>query len=178
MTSLATATVGPPAAIYREEQWFGWWVYAGLGLVSALAWVILFDRTIGQVNPWFGWHGRAVKVLVAGGVVLPPALVLGALRMLTLVTPAELRISFGFLPAYKRVVAIDAIASIEVVQYHPIRDYGGWGLRFRPDGERAYNARGDRGVRIRLRDGSRLLIGSQRPEELARALDAVHRPGI
>ena len=178
MTSLATATVGPPVAIYREEQWFGWWAYAGLGLVSALAWVILFDRTIGHANPWIGWHGRAAKILVAGGVVLPPALVLGALRMVTLVTPAELRISFGFLPTYKRVVALDAINHIEVVQYHPIRDYGGWGLRFSRDGERIYNARGSRGVRIQLRDGSRLLIGSQRPEELARALEATHRTGI
>ena len=178
MTLLATASVGPPAAIYREEQWFGWWVYTGLGLISALAWIILYDRTIGQPNPWVGMHGRAFKLLVAGGVVLPPAVVIGALRMVTMVTPAELRISFGWLATYRRVIAADAIVGVEVIQYHPIRDYGGWGLRFTRDGERIYNARGDRGVRIRLRDGSRLLIGSQRSEELALALDAARRPGL
>jgi hypothetical protein len=40
------------------------------------------------------------------------------------------------------------------------------------------NARGDRGVRIELADGSRLLVGSQRPEDLALALErAMLRPG-
>ena len=98
--------------------------------------------------------------------------------MLTIVTPAELRVSFGFLSTYRRIMPVDAIASVEVVQYHPIRDYGGWGLRFGRDGERIYNARGDRGVRLRLRDGSRLLIGSQRPDDLALAIEAARRPGI
>ena len=172
------AAVRPPGAIYREEQWFGWWVYAGLGLISAAAWILLFDRTVGRPDPWFQFHGRAFKLAVLGGLIGPPALVVGALRMLTLVTPIELRISFGFVPTYRRVVAVDAIASIEVVQYHPIRTYAGWGVRFGRDGERIYNARGDRGVRITLRDGTRLLVGSQRPEQFALAIEAARRPGI
>lgn len=177
MTSLATA-VQPPAAIYREEQWFGWWVYVGLALISALAWIVLLDRTVGQPNLWVGLHGRAFKILVAGGVVLPPAIVIGALRMLTLVTPTELRVSFGFLPTYRRVIAVDAVVSVEPIHYHPIRDHGGWGLRIARNGERIYNARGDRGVRLHLRDGTRLLIGSQRPDELALAIEAARRPGL
>lgn len=176
--SLSVATIQPPAAIYREEQWFGWWVYAGLGLIFALAWVVLVDRTVGRPDLWVALHGRAFKLAVAAGLVVPPAIVVGALRMLTLVTPTELRISFGFLPTYRRVVALDAIGSIEVVQYHPLRAYAGWGVRFGRDGERVYNARGDRGVRITLRDGSRLLVGSQRPEQFALAIEAARRPGI
>ncbi len=177
MTSLATA-VQPPAAIYREEQWFGWWIYAALGLISALAWVVLLDRTSGRPDLWLGLHGRAFKILVAAGVLIPPTLVVAALRMVTLVTPTEVRISFGLLNTFRRSIAAEAIARVEVVHYHPIRDYGGWGLRFGRDGERIYNARGHRGVRLYLRDGSRILVGSQRPEELALAIDAVRRPGI
>ena len=176
--SLAVAAVPPPSAIYREEQWFSWWMYAVLGLISALAWLILFDRTVGGPFPWFPWRGPALKTLVAAGVVLPPSVVVAALRMVTLVTPGDLRISFGFLATYRRVIAHDAISAVEVVQYHPVRDYGGWGLRFGRDGERVYNARGDRGVRMHLRDGSRLLIGSQHPEQLALAIEAARRPGL
>ena len=176
--SLAAATLQPPSAIYREEQLFGWWVYAGLGLVSALAWVVLFDRTIGWAVPWIAWHGRAFKAVVAAGVVLPPSVVIGALRMITLVTPGDLRISFGFLPTVRRIVPLDAIASIEVVHYHPIRDHAGWGFRFGRDGERVYNARGNKGVRVRLRDGSKLLVGSQHPDQLALAIEAARRPGL
>jgi hypothetical protein len=34
----------------------------------------------------------------------------------------------------------------------------------------AYNVRGDRGVQLVLRDGRRVLIGSQRADELAKAI--------
>ena len=176
--SLAAAALQPPSAIYREEQWFGWWTYAGLGLISALAWVVLVDRTVGWSVPWIAWHGRAFKALVAAGLVVPPAIVVAALRMVTLVTPGSLRISFGFLPTVRRIVPLDAIASIEVVHYHPIRDHVGWGFRLGREGERIYSARGDRGVRVRLRDGTKLLVGSQRPDQLALAIEAARRPGL
>ena len=175
---MATAAVAPPRAIYREEQWFGWWLYAGLAVVSALAWAVLLDRKFGWPAQWTPFHGPLVKALVAGGVVLPPAVVVGALRMLTLVTPTEIRVSFGFLATYRRVIPVDAVASLEVVQYHPVRDYGGWGLRVGRDGERVLTARGDRAVRLVLRDGSRFLIGTQRAEQFALAIEAARRPGL
>ena len=43
---------------------------------------------------------------------------------------------------------------------------------------RAFIARGTRGVRLELIDGTRLLIGSQRPEALAAVLDGALRPGV
>lgn len=175
---MATAAVAPPGAIYREEQWFGWWLYAGLGVVSALAWAVLLDRKFGWPAQWTPFHGPLVKALVAGGVVLPPAVVGAVLRMLTLVTPTEVRVSFGFLATYRRVIPVDAVASLEVVHYHPVRDHGGWGLRVGRDGERVLTARGDRAVRLVLRDGSKFLIGTQRPEQFALAIEAARRPGL
>ena len=70
---------------------------------------------------------------------------------------------------------IGTIRSIEVVTYRPIADYGFWGIRTGRDGERALIARGNRGVRLELADGTRLLIGSQRPEALAAAMDRTLR---
>lgn len=176
--SLAVAAVPRPGAIYREEQWFGWWLYAGLGLICALACVFVFDRTFGWSSPLLSFHGRLLKIIVASGVILPPAIVVGVLRMVTLVTPGTVRVSFGFLATYRRDITLDSIVAIEVIQYHPVRDYAGWGIRFGREGERVYNARGDRGVRMQLRDGSKVVIGSQRPEQLALAIEAARRPGI
>ena len=176
--SLAVAAVPPPSALYREEQWFGWWLYAILGLISALAWLVLVDRTLGWNDPNMRFHGCGFKSLVAAGLVIPPAIIVCALRMVTLVTPSDIRISFGFLVTLRRVVLVDQVQAVEVVQYHPIRNFGGWGFRIGRDGERVYNARGDRGVRLLLRDGTRLLVGSQNPDQLALAIEAARRPGI
>ena len=50
-----------------------------------------------------------------------------------------------------------------------MKEFGGWGIRVAGDG-RAYNAYGNQGVQLILTDGSRILIGTQRPDELLGAL--------
>lgn len=54
--------------------------------------------------------------------------------------------------------------------YKPMLEYGGWGIRFGKNG-RAYNANGNKGVQLVLKNGKKLLIGSQKPDELVAAID-------
>ncbi len=72
-------------------------------------------------------------------------------------------------PLYRRRIRLADITAAEAVTYSPLVEYGGWGIKGLP-GNSAINARGNRGVRLTLRDGRRILIGSQRPDELAAAL--------
>ncbi len=176
--SLSVVALQPPSAIYREEQRFGWWVYATLALIMAVAWAALLGRDHGMARAIAGPHARLFAAGVSSGLAVPVLLVVGVLRMTTVVTPGEVQVWFGWVPTYRRAVAAGSIARVEVVQYRPIRDHRGWGIRATRDGERVLNARGDRGVRLHLVDGSKVLIGSQRPEELALAVTGVLRPGI
>ena len=176
--SLTVAAIQPPAAIFREEQRFGWWTYIILALMMLGAWSVYLGRGHGFPHPIVLEHNRTVSAGIALGLTLPVLLVLGVLRMTTIVTPAEVRVWLGFLPSYRRSIPISTIDRVEVVQFHPWADHGGWGVLHGRDGERVVTARGDRGVRLHLRDGSRLLIGSQRPEQLALAVEGALRPGI
>jgi hypothetical protein len=177
LVSLSVAAIQPPTAIYREEQRFAWWCYALPVLVMGPAWWIFLEHGPAGVQA-AGHHVRNTSVGIALGMGLPLLLVLGVLRMITVVTPTEARVWFGWIPIYRRAIPIGTIKRVEVVRYRPIADYGGWGICHGRDGERVLNARGDRGVRLDLTDGSRLLIGSQRPEELALALEGALRTGI
>lgn len=67
----------------------------------------------------------------------------------------------------RRSLPFAEIESAEAVVYRPLRDYGGWGLRVSGKGK-AYNMRGNRGVQLKLKNGGNVLVGSQRPDELAR----------
>ena len=170
-----SVVIQPPSAIYREEQRFAWLVYAPVFLMMLVAWLMIENRArIGL--PIFGHRGELVLLGLFGCLMIPPLLLVGLLRMTTLVTPTEVRIWFGFIPTYRRAIPIGAIARVEVVDYRPIRDCGGWGIRITRDGERVLTARGNRGVRLFLVDGSKILIGSQRPEELAIAVEGALRP--
>ena len=90
--------------------------------------------------------------------------------MTTEATEDVLTVWYGWLPIYRRSVVIADLQSCKVVEYRPIADHCGWGVRSGRDGERVLTARGDRGVRLVFPDGGKLLIGSQRPEELAQVL--------
>jgi len=76
-----------------------------------------------------------------------------------------------FYPLTHQKIPFEHIVHCEVRTYNPIREFGGWGIRYGKGGK-AYNVSGNRGVQLDLVNGKRLLIGSGRPEELARAIEA------
>lgn len=177
---MALAAFPPAVVIYREEQNFDWRVYALVAVADLLVWlglVFFHDNPVHAA----GFENPGAIMLALGffvGVVLPVFLIIGFLRMTTEVAPTDVRVWFGWVPTYRRVIPIGSVQRIEVVTYRPLADYGGWGIRQGRDGVRVLNARGNQGVRLELVDGSRLLIGSQRPEDLARALERALRPGV
>ena len=61
------------------------------------------------------------------------------------------------------------IQSCEAKTFRPLLEHGGWGLRCTRDGK-AYTFSGNRGVQLEFTDGKKLLIGSQRADELAIAI--------
>lgn len=85
-------------------------------------------------------------------------------QLTTLVGDADVRVKGLFF--IDRRIAFGDIAVVEPRRYRPLAEYGGWGYRIGPSGK-AYNMRGDEGVQLILKDGGRVLIGSQRAQELA-----------
>jgi hypothetical protein len=162
-------TLQPAAVVYHEEQYFDWRIYSFIGLGEMLTG---FALAHGRV--WSFEFGLGLAL----GLVLLMIVILFLLHMTTEVTPTDLQVWFGWIPTYRRIVPVDTVQSVEVVTYRPIADYGFWGIRSGQDGERALIARGNRGVRLELADGSKLLIGSQKPELLAAALDRSLRSTI
>ena len=66
-------------------------------------------------------------------------------------------------------IDLEQVVSVRAVSYRPILQYGGWGIRWTIKGK-AYNARGNCGVRLDFANGRHLLLGSQRAEELVQTI--------
>ena len=114
-------------------------------------------------SPW------AIALLLALVVLLGALL---TLRLSTTLTSDALDVRYGFL--HRTRVPLSEIALAEAVDYSPVREYGGWGIRG-SGRRRALSARGRQGVLLTRADGTTLLVGSQRPREL---LDALARAGV
>ncbi len=123
---------------------------------------VLYQETQG-FSPW-------IVALMLALIVLLGALL--SLRLTTTVTSDSVAIRYGFL--YKTRVPLSEIALAEAVEYGPVREYGGWGIRGSRR-RRAVNARGNQGVLLTRADGTTLLVGSQRPREM---LEALARAGV
>ena len=78
-----------------------------------------------------------------------------------------------FRPFHRKwvVFGFDSIQKAEASTYRPLKDYGGWGIRYGSRGK-AYNVSGNKGVLLTLADGKNVLIGSKNHEVLCSAINA------
>lgn len=96
-----------------------------------------------------------------------------SMRLVTEVRDNELVVHFVLLWR-RKTIPLTGIRSADALEYSPIFDYGGWGVRRGPGGW-AYNVSGNRGVLLKFYYGKDILVGSQRAEELARAIEERRR---
>jgi hypothetical protein len=59
----------------------------------------------------------------------------------------------------------NTIKSFQVRTYHPLSEYGGWGIKGTKH-DRAFNISGKEGLQLVFKDENRLLIGTQKPQEV------------
>lgn len=64
----------------------------------------------------------------------------------------------------------DELLKIYLRTYQPIAEYGGWGYRIMIGSGKAYTISGKTGIQLELKGGSKLLIGTNKPEEASEAI--------
>lgn len=159
---------------FREVQRFRkpwvWLLILGVAAVQWYGWVqqILLGQPFGN-NPGPDWLVWLSWVLF--GIGLPLAFVYLAL----VVEVNDEGVWLRFTPLARRMIQFADIERCEAVDYQPLRQYGGWGVRGFA-GNRAYNVSGSQGVQLTLRNGDVVLIGSQRAADLALAIDSRLHP--
>jgi hypothetical protein len=167
--------------IFEEEQHFN--PYLTILLPVAILMLVVAAQIVtiasasravdGHPRPDAAWAIALILTLVLPLVVLSGWFV----RLVTEVRTGGVFVRIWPFP-FKH-IRLDGTTSIRSVTYRPLRDYGGWGYRIKlGTGKRALNARGDRGVLIEYAGGRSMLIGSQTPDRLLRAIETLaHQKG-
>jgi hypothetical protein len=81
-------------------------------------------------------------------------------------------VKMGILGIQLLCVKSGEIMSAEVHEFSPLRDFGGYGIRFNQEMQ-AFFLKGDRGVKITTAGNKKYLIGSDQPGHLAAVINAV-----
>jgi len=137
-------------------------------LLTTLLPLIMFA---GAFLSWFSLPWVSIVLIVVGILLVLPY---GGQR--TLVTRNEINIRFGILGIRVLRVKPQEITTIELHDFSPLKDFGGYGIRFNRE-MKAYFQRGTRGVKLTMNDGKRYLIGSDHPEHLSAVVKAVTETG-
>ena len=140
---------------FREIQRLDlkWLIISALVLAAPLAILLYLDKPFNAVN-------------IVLTILLPLTLLytLYAIRLKTIIDPHRIRIKF--FPLANRNISWDDVKSVEIVNY----GLTGWGVVKSPTWGTIYNTRGTVGLLIELKNGERLVIGTQHPDVLSRFL--------
>ena len=152
--------------IFEENQRFNqWWLWLGM---IALTSIFIYQRYPVQLNKEF---------YISFGVL---ALVVFFLLSINLSTRIdEQGIHIKMFPFHLKTVTYNwsELYSVEVVEYNPITEYGGWGLRISRKGK-AFNVRGNKGIKLQTADGRSRMIGTQKFEEAKIAIEQFSNKSI
>lgn len=163
--------------IFKENQkqnskWI-WFLLIILMLTTILASIqqIIFDKSFGN-HPIPNW-----SFIVIFGLLFIFFYLLRKTTLYTEITPN--RILFQYKPFYRKptIIKWEDVKNCYVRLYSPLKEFGGWGARtaFTGKNGKAYNVRGNIGIQLELKDGGKILIGTQKGKEAEIVINSVTR---
>ncbi|MGB5530912.1 MAG: DUF6141 family protein [Ignavibacteriaceae bacterium] len=160
---------------FKEVQRFRqFWLWIIVIVTCAIPWVgmiiqIILSQKFGN-NPAPDWI--IMLIWLVFGIGFP--IFFYSIRLNT-----EVRIEgiyLRFFPFHRKfkIYTYNEIDSYTEREYKPIREFGGWGIRYGLGG-RAYNVYGNKGIQIIFKNKKKLLIGTQKAKEFHKAIQKASR---
>lgn len=158
------------SVLFHEEQKFTqMWVLILVFIPVGMAWYAAIQQL--WLHKPFGSHPAPDIILwivwILFGFGLP--LFFFSAKLSTEVRSDGIYIRFFPFHREFRTLPFESIKQYEAKDYSPFKEYGGYGIRYGKSGK-AYNVSGNRGVQLELVSGRKILIGSNRADELAAAI--------
>jgi len=158
--------------IFQERQWFNqWWIIviylflAGFPLFACYKWFILKEN-LGNVDPT-NWGG-----ILTIFILFPLSLAL--LLLVRLKTTIDDRgITYKYTPVHlnHKTVPWASIQCCYVKKYNALTEFGGWGYKYGRKGLKAMTIKGNKGIYLEMKNGNKLLIGTQKPIEVRQTIN-------
>ncbi|THD30965.1 DUF6141 family protein [uncultured Flavobacterium sp.] len=151
----------------RFRQWWLWFILLGINGL------FLF----GVIKQVVGGEPYGDKPMSNTGLIITMALTVFltflfvSFRLETIIRKDGIYVRFFPFHLKFRHYAWETLTKCYVRQYAPIAEYGGWGLRYGFMGKgKALNVSGNKGLQLEFTDNKKLLIGTNKPNELTEIL--------
>jgi len=148
----------------KFTQWWLWLILIGIALIPVYG--IYKQMFLGEV---FGDKPMSDDGLIGFAILMFLFLLLfWVFKLTTEINSKEIRIQF--FPLTNKLVEWKDVKSAQVLNYGFV---GGWGIRLFTKYGTAYNTKGNKGLALELKNGKKLLVGTQKMEELSEIVENV-----
>jgi hypothetical protein len=153
------------ALLFSEKQRFSqWWLWLLLFVVDAFVLFHIYKQVSDNIQ-------RNVEPWIAFGIVFAITILIYSIRLETRITKDGIYVRFFPFHLKFQYYSWPSMSKAFVRKYRPIGEYGGWGIRFSINGNgRAFNVSGNIGLQLDFLNNKRLLIGTNKADELTRVL--------
>ena len=156
--------------VFVEEQRFNqWWLYLLLAIpLISLVLPFIFnsdDYVNGDKETLTGITISLVTMVIVTMLIL-------SIRLRTKIDENGIYYQFYPINFNEKFIAWRDISKCFIRKYNPLTEYGGWGYRSgigRRKGK-ALNIRGNQGIQLELKNGKKLLLGTQKDSEVEKIL--------
>jgi hypothetical protein len=157
--------------VFTEEQKFNQsLIYIGL-TISLLAVILsLLNEWKKNINTSFNDTIPVLFAIIIIGLVI---LLFLLLKLQTKIDENGINYKFYPLQSSYKNIPWNSISEYYIRNYNPISEFGGWGIKssFRKKTGKAYTIKGTIGLQLTLKNGKKILIGTQKKEEIERVLE-------
>ena len=156
----------------KFRQWWLWFLFAGIKGVMGFFIVtqVLFGRPFGSSV------ADNAALLIGFLFMLILSLLFFIMKLETRITDTGIAVRFYPIQLKFRNYKLEDIDQMYVREYAPLTEFGGWGIRYNLFGKgTALNVSGRMGLQLVFKDGSKLLIGTNKPEDLMQVLSVIGR---
>jgi hypothetical protein len=158
--------------LFTERQRFKqWWLWLILLGINGLFLFGVFKQVIGGQQ--FGDNSMSnAGLLITTGLTIALTILLVNFRLDTTIKKDGIYVRFFPFHLKFKYYNWDSLTKSFIRQYSPLSEYGGWGLRGLSK-NRALSVSGDKGLQLEFKDNKRLLIGTNKPEEITETLNKI-----
>lgn len=155
---------------FTETQKFNkWWIYLLFSipfLIVSLSYILvqydIIEPKDGEKSP-----PEVIIILIFCLLILIWGI---SVRLKTTIDKNGINAHFIGIPFCNKNFTWNEIQSIDVIEYSPLMDYGGWGVRMGFNGW-CYNVSGKIGIKFTRTSGKPFLIGTQQKEEAEKIIN-------
>ena len=163
----------PDEIKYEENQNISAaWLWTIVIITAVAVWVVFVtqvilklhfgSKPIPSVPLFFAW--------LVSGMFVPYAL--GSFKLITQIREKGVYVSYPPMRSSFVIISYQNIEKCYVREYNAKKEYGGAGIMTGEAGL-SYSVSGKMGVQLELKDGKRILLGSQKPEKLCKEIEAM-----